>query len=166
MGNIVEPSFLSGVGVGITVSFLTWLGNRIWKKHGPRIADRLPIIAALGLSESPVEKWFEESIEIAEETELLWKQKLDQRHVHSKDIVESRKETAEKISQIRGLKTSAAENVPQEAIDCLDEFVEDWGERQGYFVESMPEETFENEGQKVQSAANRMKTQLKEIREA
>lgn len=158
--------FLTGVGIGIVVSFLSWFGAQIWKEHGPRIADRLPVIATLGLSESPVEKWFEESIELAEGIETLWEEKLNQRHIHSRDILENRQKTANKISRIRKLKTGSPENVPQEAFECLNEFVEDWGERQGYFVESMPERAFKSEGGKIQSNAKRMKIQLKETREA
>jgi len=41
--------FLGGGLLGI----LGWVGNNVWRKHGPKIAERYPIVEKIGLAESP-----------------------------------------------------------------------------------------------------------------
>jgi hypothetical protein len=35
------------------VGLLGWVGKNIWKKHGPKAAERYPIIERMGLAERP-----------------------------------------------------------------------------------------------------------------
>ncbi len=165
MADIIDPMLLRAILIGLSIAFITWVFGRLWKRHGPRMADQFPAVDKVGLTESPVNRWFEDAIALTDELCDFWSKKITQRHIHSRDIREAHRKTVSQIKQFRKLKTNPPDKVPQEAIDRIDDFVEDWGERQGYFDESMPEEIFREEGDKIQSNLQQVKSQLKEERQ-
>jgi len=40
------------LGAGIT-GVLGWVGSNVWAKHGPKLAERFPIVEKIGLAEPP-----------------------------------------------------------------------------------------------------------------
>jgi len=42
------------LGAGVA-GVLGWFGSNVWQKHGPRVAERFPIVEKVGLAESPVD---------------------------------------------------------------------------------------------------------------
>ena len=42
------------VGAGLA-GVCGWVGSNVWEKHGPKVAERFPIIEKIGLADSPTE---------------------------------------------------------------------------------------------------------------